>query len=446
MIFGRRNSDKDRPASPQPAGSPGRLTDDEFLALLRDELFQAAPGLGPDSRIRDGILVSPQGWGVMMLPAHCESDNHYDIGIMTDLGRKPAPILMDCVTGSGSTPRVAAQRAIGLWRETTGAVALELFDRRERYCSQRPGTSRNGVPGWFGLISGIAAYGMSAEENRRLQRWAVDNDVLQRIAPVLSDALEPDRLNGVKVFYGGMPGNMTAEIRINGEAHPEASRALADIGWPEPEVFTVVRGYAAFIKEPADGSVPDFPAIPLDLEQPGHNHTADNDGSGSGHCLGCGGPLDPEHPRFDIALPQPLAEISDAERTACVSTETDKLIVADGIGNFIKVLLPISLDDGRRVTYSLWVGMNGSVLEAMSQRMRTQGMAGIKIEGVLANSLHPWGDGMLKADAQIESKQTEPGGYNLFIVGSTAPELKRIIQGSWPAAFVLGDRDPKTQA
>jgi hypothetical protein len=96
---------------------------------------------------------------------------------------------------------------------------LELLDRRGRFAEHvGPGQPRD-VPGRHTITSGAVAFGLDADENRRLQITLLE-------------------ANGVKVFYGGRPGAMTAEIRVNGERHDAASAAMAALNLPEPATFT----------------------------------------------------------------------------------------------------------------------------------------------------------------------------------------------------------------
>jgi hypothetical protein len=107
-----------------------------------------------------------------------------------------------------------------------------------------PMTTR-GVPGFHAIISGAIGVGLDAEENQRLQRAVVDANVLHRVAGSFTeDLVESPFFNGVKVFWGGQPGSMQAEVRVNGARHEAASDAMAALNLPEPTVGTVVRYYA----------------------------------------------------------------------------------------------------------------------------------------------------------------------------------------------------------
>jgi hypothetical protein len=52
-----------------------------------------------------------------------------------------------------------------------------------------------------------------------LQTALLNANVPHRIAGTFTADLESPFFNGVKVFYGGRPGAMEVEIRVNGERH-----------------------------------------------------------------------------------------------------------------------------------------------------------------------------------------------------------------------------------
>jgi hypothetical protein len=60
-------------------------------------------------------------------------------------------------------------------------------------------------------------------------------------------------------------------------------------------------------------------------------------------------------------LPHLVAELSQEERAKRVRVDTGAAMVADGVGNFLKVRLPIPLQDGRTVVYLAWVYLQARV-------------------------------------------------------------------------------------
>ncbi|MEV4561028.1 DUF6348 family protein [Kitasatospora sp. NPDC049285] len=227
----------------------GRLPDLEFLALVRDALEQVAPGCTAGAELKGNSLLSAQGWAVGVGPMGHGDERHYDLIAFPDVSIQPdVPCFVDCVSVVAS-PR----DAVGLWAQSAGACLLELLDGRERFADRWGPEHRRGVPGWRSIASGAVGYGLSEPEVARLQKALLEANVLPAIAETFTADLESPWFNSVRVFYGGKPGTMTAEVRVNGERHQAASAALAALGLPDPTAFTVVRSFA-LVLPPDSGS------------------------------------------------------------------------------------------------------------------------------------------------------------------------------------------------
>ncbi|MEV0468701.1 DUF6348 family protein [Streptomyces prunicolor] len=228
----------------------GRLPDLEFLALVKASLEEYAPGMTRGIELKGNSLSSPGGWAVGVAPPHHGGGHHYDLVALPDVSVQPdVPCFMDCVVAMSGDPRKAADG----WVQTAGACMLELLDPRGRFADHVGPDNERGVSGWHSIISGAIGFGLDVAENRRLQSALLDTNVLPRIAGTFTADLESPFFNGVKVFYGGRPGAMECEIRVNGECHETASAAMKALNLPEPKVFTAVRYYALLLPEPAEG-------------------------------------------------------------------------------------------------------------------------------------------------------------------------------------------------
>ncbi|MGW8503717.1 DUF6348 family protein [Streptomyces sp. CLCI03] len=407
-----------RPRRTEPAA--GRLSDLDFLALVRDALEEVAPGCTEGARIQGNSLESPEGWAVAVGPPGHGDDRHYDLIAFPDVSIQPdVPCFVDCVVVV-----TTARDAAGLWARSAGACLLQLLHGHEELAEHHGPDDEHGVPGWRSISSGALAYGLSDQENLRLQKALVEADVLREIADTFTADLEPVWFNGVRVFYGGVPGAMEAEVRVNGERHEAASAALAALGLPEPTVFTVARSFTL--------------VLPAGSDQEAH-------GPGSDGCAcDCGGTLDPERPGFAHPLPHLIGELSPAEQAERVTVDTGAVMVAEGVGNFLKVRLPIRLDDGRTVVHLAWVRLAAEVIEDYTRRVHAGTLEGHRFEGRLGNAVEPWGEELLHAPVLLGGQREEAGGSirPSEVLDSEHPLLARILRESWPAAFVLGDRDP----
>ncbi|MEV7170437.1 DUF6348 family protein [Streptomyces sp. NPDC093224] len=402
----------------------GRLPDLDFLSLVRDALEELAPGCTAGAELKGNSLLSPHGWAVAVGPSGHGDDRHYDLIAFPDVSIQPdVPCFVDCVVVV-----TTARDAAGLWARSAGACLLELLYEPEELAERRGPDDEHGVPGWQSITSGVLAYGLSDRENARLQQALVEADVLRAIADSFTADLESPWFNGVRVFYGGAPGAVEAEVRVNGERHEAASAALAALGLPEPTVFTVARSFTLL--------------LPADAGQGAHGDGAD--GCGCGGC-DCGGALDPEHPGFAHPLPHLIGELSPAEQAERVTVDTGAVMVARGVGNFLKVRLPIRLDDGRTVVHLAWVGLAAEVIEDYTRRVHDGTLEGHRFEGRLGNAIEPWGEELLQAPVLLGGqRETADGSIRPSeVLDSEHPLLARILHEAWPATFVLGDRDPR---
>ena len=409
-----------------------RLPDLEFLALVRDSLEEQAPGVTEGTELKGNSLVSPHGWAVAVLPPDHGSGHHYDLAALPDVKVQPdVPMFVDCSVAMSRNPKHAADA----WVQTSGACLLELFDRRGRFADHADPSDEHGVPGWHVIASGVVGMSLDPAENRRIQAAILNMNVLHRIAPSFTADLESPFFNGVKMFYGGAPGAMQAEIRVNGEYHEAASAAMAALGLPEPKTFTAVRSYALFLPLPAGRDEPEYPSVRLELSR-AHAH---------GPTCGCGNELDSEHPGFEISLPHLIAELPGDERAKRVHLDTGVMMAADGIGNFLKVRLPIQLEDGRTLVYLAWVYLQAPVIEEVARRGHALDLEGHRFEGLFCNAVGPWGEELLQAPVVLQGRPAiEPGAVGFCdIVESSHPLLSRVIGQRWPAELVLGDRDPR---
>src|ERR1700761_1032126 len=235
----------------------GRLPDLEFLALVKASLEELAPGVTEGARLRGNSLMSrTRGWAVGVLPNTHGGPDHYDLAAMPDVGIQPdVPVFMDYVVAMNGNPRHAAAS----WAQTAGACLLELLDRHGRYAEHDGPDDERGVPGFHAITPGSTTFGLDPGENQRLQHALLEANVLHRVADSFTKDLYSPFFNGIKVYWGGLPGKMQAEIRVNGDCNEEASAAMAALNLPEPSAFTAVRYYALLLPVSAPAGEPNYP-------------------------------------------------------------------------------------------------------------------------------------------------------------------------------------------
>jgi hypothetical protein len=238
-----------KPQEPTPEPTPERPSDDRVMALLRDRIEELAPGFAVGSTVRNGILLGGERpWAVMMLPNHTGHPGHFDLGFSPSLGGPDRDVVVDCISGLG-TGSQAADMAVHIWAETSGACFLEMAGGGTgRFATHLSDGDSAAVPGWHTISSGVISYGHDDASNHALQTAMLDSELLRTLAAELTPALNRPQLNGIKVFLCRTPDSTVAEIRINGEESVLASDAMAALPWPDVKSTAMARFYAVAVQ------------------------------------------------------------------------------------------------------------------------------------------------------------------------------------------------------
>jgi hypothetical protein len=152
---------------------------------------------------------------------------------------------------------------------------------------------------------------------------------------------------------------------------------------------------------------------------------------GAARCAECGRPVD-EHDR-DIKLTWPDLVLRAPEQEG----ETwggDPLLQVDGVGAFVRVLLPIQLTGTYSLTIGTWLAINPAEMPSVWERWPTPSYDDLVLDGYLANGIPPWGDEVLLAPATARVRDPEHVPY---IDESTHETLRAVIAQEWPHEPVL---------
>lgn len=106
-----------------------------------------------------------------------------------------------------------------------------------------------------------------------------------------------------------------------------------------------------------------------------------------------------------------------------------------GIGAFVRALLPIRLTGGYSLTVGTWIAIDPSLMRAVWEDWDTERYATLALDGFLANAIPPWGRDVLGAPAKIAV--LDPA-MNPRVVSSEAPLLHALISEEWGHDEVLG--------
>lgn len=158
-------------------------------------------------------------------------------------------------------------------------------------------------------------------------------------------------------------------------------------------------------------------------------------------CPTCGRPIDAHNRHVRFRLPDPVLELPDQERTegtwlSEADANSSVIMQVPDLGAFVRVLLPVHLTGGYRVTFGAWLGVDPAELRRASSLWWEPEYAGLEFEGRLANALPGWG--LLAAPAQAAVLNPDETPY---IVGSSDHEFNHVLRDEWPHRDVL-DRIP----
>ncbi|PPK94106.1 hypothetical protein CLV92_1082 [Kineococcus xinjiangensis] len=152
-------------------------------------------------------------------------------------------------------------------------------------------------------------------------------------------------------------------------------------------------------------------------------------------CATCGSPAEPSDRHVRFTWPDPVLSLSEQERTENVwlshDTATSSVMMeAPGPGSFVRVLLPLRLDDGTSVTYGTWLAVRSDEMRRAFTVWLEPAYVDLRLEGHLANDIAPGGVLGAEASALVRDEDHTP-----YLHASTHPLLNRMITQTSPAAL-----------
>ncbi|MET8039868.1 DUF2199 domain-containing protein [Micromonospora sp. NPDC005215] len=151
-------------------------------------------------------------------------------------------------------------------------------------------------------------------------------------------------------------------------------------------------------------------------------------------CSCCGTPLDPEHAAVNFELPDEIAGIDDDEFQRLVDTHTYVVLTVRGHGSYLRVILPIRIDDGRTATFGVWVAVSEEDFYRVRDTWASESYSSLRFTGLLTNAIQPWGDQIV--GARVEIAVIYPDAIP-HVVSSSQPLLREVLQRPQPTQDVL---------
>ncbi|MFC9690110.1 DUF2199 domain-containing protein [Kribbella sp. NPDC056951] len=151
----------------------------------------------------------------------------------------------------------------------------------------------------------------------------------------------------------------------------------------------------------------------------------------AGKTCSCGRAVDGANPNVRFVLPDPVLELPEREGTPGTwmshgTARESVMMQVPGAGPFVRVLLPIQLDRGHTLTYGVWLAVSPDDLQRTFAVWWEPEYADLRLDGLLANAIHPWGLLYTPVTATVRDPEETP-----YLTGSPDPLLARVLTETW---------------
>ena len=149
-------------------------------------------------------------------------------------------------------------------------------------------------------------------------------------------------------------------------------------------------------------------------------------------CPACGRELDERDLHLRYRLPDEALTVPEDQRSGW--SEFGDFLITDTLGVFVRVMLPVNLSDGYKITYGTWLNFGDKESYEHAWRVwRESEYRSLVIHGLLSNAIQPWGDSVI-AVARASVRDAEQVPYIDELISPSAPDLLNTV---WDRAWVL---------
>ncbi|MCX5208663.1 DUF2199 domain-containing protein [Kitasatospora sp. NBC_00240] len=149
-------------------------------------------------------------------------------------------------------------------------------------------------------------------------------------------------------------------------------------------------------------------------------------------CSCCGAPV-PDEERIDARFGLPDAALDVPEETRH-EVGVGALLRVDGVGSFIRCLLPVRLTGGTELVVGTWLRISDDDLDHAHRIWEDPAYRELVLRGTMANAIKPWGDELRDAPATIVVRNPDEIPY---VEDSDDDLLRRILTTTWGRDDVL---------
>jgi hypothetical protein len=130
-------------------------------------------------------------------------------------------------------------------------------------------------------------------------------------------------------------------------------------------------------------------------------------------------------------LPDPVLALPDDEWEA-KTWQTEVMMQVEGLGAFIRALMPVRLVGGDTVTYGVWLGVHPEDLQRAFKVWWEPDYVNLRFEGLVANDVQPWGLIGKPVRALVRNPDETP-----YVDSSSDDEMSRVLTVEWEHDVVL---------
>ncbi|WP_344158231.1 DUF2199 domain-containing protein [Kribbella yunnanensis] len=147
--------------------------------------------------------------------------------------------------------------------------------------------------------------------------------------------------------------------------------------------------------------------------------------------------VDERNPNLRFRVPDAVQGVPEIELTqgAWLSHGTAResvMMQVPDLGAFVRVLLPIQLDRGHTLAYGAWLAVSPDDLRRAFLVWWEPEYTDLRLDGVLANAIPPWGLLGIPATATVREPDETP-----YLTESPDPALANVLKNTWNHSEVL---------
>lgn len=154
-------------------------------------------------------------------------------------------------------------------------------------------------------------------------------------------------------------------------------------------------------------------------------------------CATCGRPVDEHERDVRYTLPDPVLDLPDRERTdgtwmSGPSAVESVMMQIPGVGPFVRALLRVRLTGGYSVRFGVWLSFHPDDLQYAFKIWWSPDYASLRLRGVLANGIEPWGLLATPVEISVLDENQSP-----WVTASDDADMLAVLVNEWDHEVVL---------